>query len=167
MKRLVFSILILLISTQLIAQPRKGKERINTVKKIKLLEVLELDENTADKVLVRYTSWENKIDNLIKEFDQQEENLTIAIKSGKKDEIVKNTNNFESIKSKFSKTVQDRDYDMKTILNDVQYAKYLVFEKNFRKELGQQIMKHRNGEGRDGSRGGRKGDGKGEGYRQK
>jgi hypothetical protein len=35
---------------------------------------------------------------------------------------------------------------MKSILTDEQYAKYLIFEKRFRRELGEQLMKRR---GRD------------------
>lgn len=147
MKKLMFSLIILLLATQVFAQPRKGKERINTVKKIKLLEVLELDEATSDKVLVKYTAWENKIDDMIEEFDKQEEVLSGAIKSGKKEEIVSQTINFQNIKTKFIKTVEDRDKDIKSMLTELQYAKYLIFEKRFRKELGQQIMKHHRGEG--------------------
>ena len=143
MKTLVYSVLILLISTQIFAQPRKAKERISMIKKVKLLEILDLNEEQSNKVISKYSAWEQKIENQLENFDSAEESLVSAIKKGDKSEIISQTDNFIKQKDLLVSVALERDKDMKTILNDVQYAKYLLFEKKFRKELGEQIMKHR------------------------
>lgn len=143
MKTLVYSILIILISSQLFAQPKKAKERISMIKKIKLLEVLDLDEKQSDLVISKYSAWEKKIESQLESFDKAEEDLVSAIKKGDKKVIIAETDKFIKQKDLLVSVALERDDDMKTILNETQYAKYLIFEKKFRKELGEQIMKHR------------------------
>lgn len=143
MKILMCSAIILFLSTTLLAQPKHAKERISMLKKVKLLEVLKLDESTSDKVLSKYSSWENKIEEQMSAFDKAEDQLASAVKSGKKDEIKSLTANFIKERDNIMSMATNRDNDMKTLLNDEQFAKYLIFEKRFRQELGKQIMKRR------------------------
>lgn len=146
MKKLVFSLVILLFAVNMVAQPKRAKERISTLKKVKLLEVLDLDESTSEKVLLKYNAWENKIEDQMEKFDEVEEELVKAIKKGNKEEIKNISSKFEKERDKIVQIAMDRDKDMKSILTDEQYAKYLIFEKRFRRELGEQLMKRR---GRD------------------
>jgi len=146
MKKLVFSFLILTLAMNLVAQPKRAKERISTLKKVKLLEVLDLDESTSEKVLLKYNAWENKIEDQMKKIDEVEEELVKAIKKGKKEDIKNISSKFEKERDKIVQIAMERDKDMKSILTDEQYAKYLIFEKRFRRELGEQLMKRR---GRD------------------
>ena len=127
----------------LYSQPHKAKERISMLKKIKLIEILDMEEKESDKLIVKYSAWEDKIEEQMKNFDEAEENLRKAIKSDKLDEIKKQSDNFIKTRTNIMKIAEDRDKDMKTILSDIQFAKYLIFEKKFRKELGEQIMKKR------------------------
>ena len=146
MKKLVFSFLILTLAMNLVAQPKRAKERISTLKKVKLLEVLDLDESTSEKVLLKYNAWENKIEDQMKKIDEVEEELVKAIKKGNKEDIKNILSKFEKERDKIVQIAMERDKDMKSILTDEQYAKYLIFEKRFRRELGEQLMKRR---GRD------------------
>jgi len=146
MKKLVFSFLILTLAMNLVAQPKRAKERISTLKKVKLLEVLDLDESTSEKVLLKYNAWENKIEDQMKKIDEVEEELVKAIKKGNKEDIKNISSKFEKERDKIVQIAMERDKDMKSILTDEQYAKYLIFEKRFRRELGEQLMKRR---GRD------------------
>jgi len=143
MKILMFSIIIILFASQVYAQPHKAKERISMIKKIKLIEILDLDEKESDKLIVKYSAWEDKIENQLKSFDEAEEGLKKAIKNGNKDEIVKQSNNFIKVRTELINITDKRDTDMKSMLSEIQFAKYLIFEKKFRKELGEQIMKKR------------------------
>ena len=78
-------------STNTFAQRNiKAKERIEQVKKVKLLEVLELDEKAADKFLAKYTAWENKIK------DKREANETSFVQI----RIAQQTMMFQSIENK-------------------------------------------------------------------
>lgn len=146
MKKLVFSFLILTLAMNLVAQPKRAKERISTLKKVKLLEVLDLDESTSEKVLLKYNAWENKIEDQMEKIDEVEEELVKAIKKGNKEDIKNISSKFEKERDKIVQIAMERDKDMKSILTDEQYAKYLIFEKRFRRELGEQLMKRR---GRD------------------
>lgn len=143
MKKLAFSLAFILLFSSLYAQPRKAKERISMLKKVKLLEVLELDESTSEKVLIKYNAWENKIEEQMERFDEVEEELAKAIKKGNKEEIKSISNKFIKERDKIIEIAMERDKDMRTLLNDEQFAKYLIFEKRFRKELGEQLMKRR------------------------
>lgn len=143
MKKLVFSLLILAMSMSLNSQPHKAKERISMLKKIKLIEILDLDEKESDKLIVKYSAWEDKIEEQMKNFDDAEDKLRKAIKSDKVDDIKKQSDNFIKARTNIIKIVDERDNDMKSLLTEVQFAKYLIFEKKFRKELGEQIMKKR------------------------
>lgn len=143
MKKLVFSLFFLAMSMSLYSQPHKAKERISMLKKIKLIEVLDLDEKESDKLIVKYSAWENKIEEQMKNFDDAEDDLRKAIKSDKLENIKKQSDNFIKARANILKIADDRDKDMKSILTEVQFAKYLIFEKKFRKELGEQIMKKR------------------------
>ena len=139
----MYSAIIFLVFTGLQAQPKHARERIATLKKVKLLEVLKLDESASDKVLSKYSSWENKIEEQMEQFDKAEEQLTNALKSGKKDEIKPLTANFIKERDDIIENAKSRDEDMKSLLSEEQFAKYLIFEKKFRQELGKQIMKRR------------------------
>lgn len=143
MKKLVFSLLILAMTMSLNSQPHKAKERISMLKKIKLIEILDLDEKESDKLIVKYSAWEDKIEEQMKNFDDAEDKLRKAIKSDKVDDIKKQSDNFIKARTNIIKIADERDNDMKSLLTEVQFAKYLIFEKKFRKELGEQIMKKR------------------------
>ena len=113
------------------------------LKKIKLIEILDLDEKESDKLIVKYSAWEDKIEEQMKNFDDAEDKLRKAIKSDKVDDIKKQSDNFIKARTNIIKIADERDNDMKSLLTEVQFAKYLIFEKKFRKELGEQIMKKR------------------------
>lgn len=117
-------------------------ERVKTLKKIKLLEVLNMDEASSEKFLIKFTTWENKIDEKMEENLKLSEDLENAIQSKKNNpEIVKLSNDLLKIQNDIFTINQDKQKDLKTMLNDVQFAKYLVFETKFRRELMKRLNK--------------------------
>ncbi len=148
---ILFTAFLLIFSSgDLFAQRNiKAKERIQQVKKIKLLEILELDEKTADKFLVKFSFWESKIMAHRDATDLLADELDIAIrKNADKSEIVKLTNQYLEKMSEFHKIISERNNDVKSILNEHQFAKFLIFEDRFIKDVQKVMFKMM--KGRDG-----------------
>lgn len=136
-------------------QPKKPKERIKQIKKMKLLEVLKLSEEESDKFLVKYTSWENKLEEQKEIIDKISDELFEALKANSSiEEIKKLSQKLLVEQEKFSNMNIEKLKAMKEILDDKNYAKYLVFEDRFFKELSEMMMRRGQGEGPGGGPGG-------------
>lgn len=148
--KFIFSI-ILLLSIFANAQQhrnygRGGMSRIEELEKIKLIEVLNMDEQTTLKFFSRRSEYQNKIKALNKNGDEQLDKLSDSInKNGDKNtEELKNLINEylstgEAIareKNKFINSLND-------ILTYEQISKLLVFEKKFRDEIRGLLFKER------------------------
>lgn len=123
--------------------PPKAIERINSLKKVKLLEVLELKENEADKFLVKYNAYEKDIQDKMKALEDKTIDLHQALNSKSKD-LEKITNDYIALKSDLDNTVNKKLSDLKNYLTPEQYAKYLLFERNFQEELRKSVMRQMN-----------------------
>lgn len=137
--------LMLIIPVLLVAQPPKmpprAMEKIETIKKIKLIEVLNLKDDEADKVLVKYNTFENKIKEATKQLDNCTEKLEDAVKAEDFKNIDKLSEEFLQAKKEMDNSINERLTGMKGILSKEQFAKYLVFERRFQEELRHAIMK--------------------------
>lgn len=140
---LIFAVLLILPNiTQSQPQklPPKAMEKIQTMKKVKLLEVLELPEADADKVLVKYSSYENKIIEATRRTDDITEKLNEAVKGDDYKNIEKLNDDFMKARKDLDNALDERMNGMKQILTKEQFAKYLVFERKFQEELRRAIM---------------------------
>ncbi|MFH1049749.1 MAG: hypothetical protein V1779_02325 [bacterium] len=150
-RSMILGILLFMLipSTDMDAQPPgKPKERIKQIKKMKLLEVLRLSEEEADKFLVKYTSWENKIEDQKDLVDKISDDLLNALKDDASiEDIKKLSQRLLSEQEKFGMMQIDKMKAMKEILDDKNYAKYLVFEDRFFKELSEMMMRRGQGQG--------------------
>lgn len=130
-------------SSLLLAQPPRAKERFKNLKKMKLLEVLNLDEQTSDKFLAKYTAWESKLDSKKDELDQLAEELEKSIKENlSEEEIAKKTQKFIETQNELLKLTNDRISDLKPLLNKTQFGKYILFEYKFMQEIQRILFKH-------------------------
>ena len=59
---LLFILIVLLSGSNLTAQSQKVKERLDIIKKMKLMDALELYDASEEKMLQTYNDWENKIE---------------------------------------------------------------------------------------------------------
>lgn len=142
-KTLVFCFLVF-ISTSLISQPtNKLKERIRTLKKVKLIEILDLTEEKSEKLMIKYNSFQSKIDEQNNEIDKTIQELeNVSAGKNAKVEIVKSkTNSLLKLQNDLLITLQERDKEIKAILTDIEFAKYLVFERKFANELRKSLMR--------------------------
>ncbi len=150
----MYALIIMLISAfTLSAQPignmhgqgKRGRnvwEKMSQIKKMKLLKILKLDEASSDKFLAKYTAWENKIENQRQKIQDAFIDLNQAMKSENNvNDIVKKTEIATSLQDGMMKLMIEMRNDMKNVLNDVQYAKFITFEHNFKMEMGTMLMK--------------------------
>ena len=141
-------------SLQMLAK-EKNMERIKTMKKIRLLEVLDLDAATSDKFLAKYNEFESKHEKKMDEIRAQLKELRgILEESNKTNPIIKEkVSNLTKLQGEFHNSILERDKEMKNVLDEFTYAKYLVFEMGFKDKVMEKMMEMRekNG-GREGKR---------------
>lgn len=142
MRKFIILIVILLSATLLFSQSRHSyKERpfskkFKELEKIKLIEALDLDE----EIVVKFFARRNKLKNEISELHNEREltiNLLEELITKNEPEsayspILKKISNNElkliEIKSKFISSLS-------TILTNEQIAKFIIFERNFKKDV--------------------------------
>lgn len=151
-KTLVFSFVIclLFLNNSLFAQPpRMAQERIMQMKKMKLLEILDLNEEQSDKFLVKYTIWEKKLKAQNNKIDKMSDDLFELLQNnGSKSKIMKLSDEIIKQRNVFSKMQIEKLKDFKSLLSKKNFAKLLVFENRFLKELGRMMMRFRGRKGR-------------------
>jgi len=116
----------------------KNRDRLEQLEKIKLIESLDLDEETSIRFFARRNDSKNQIRELEKKADDIISELEKSFKTGDKNqvekqkqlisEILKTRESIETKRNEFIKSLDD-------ILSTDQIAKLIVFEKNFRDEI--------------------------------
>lgn len=124
------------------AQPaHKAMERMEQLKKIKLLEILDLDEAQAEKFLIKYNASEKAIEEKKLALDKAIEMMNNRIEEGaSKTEIAKVSDQVLALQIELSNALTDKFKNMKSILDEVNFAKFLSFEHSFVRELRKNIM---------------------------
>lgn len=144
MKKLVLNFLINLIIfyisfSYLIAQPFENErplEKFRIMKKVKLLEELNLNESESEKFLIKYNSAENLIIEKQENFKKALDDLELAMKNKKSEkEILELTNKVVDAHNELLKARAKKIEEVKKVLNNEQFAKFLVFEKNFMEQI--------------------------------
>lgn len=149
-------IFVLFIPFLLNAQNNKGdgdrmgreqmRERIEQMEKIKLIELLNLNEEKSVKFFARRNDQRTNYMKLIHDYSHAIDALEKEIKSGKKvkdsfyKEEVKKVLNIEN---KMFNSRKNYYYSLKDILTQEQIAKYVVFEVRFREEWRKNMDKER------------------------
>lgn len=121
--------------------PLKAMERIQSLKKIKLLEILELNEADADKFIVKYNEYEKNVLDKFKKLEDASDELQKAIDNEDYKNIDKLNDNYIVANKELNQAVQDKFENVKKILPKEKYAKYLVFERRFQNEIRKQVFK--------------------------
>jgi len=121
--------------------PKKAIERIQSLKKIKLLEVLELNEAESDKFLVKYNEYEKNVLDKYKKLEDATEELHKAIIDEDYKNIDKLSENYIIANKELNQSIQDKYENIKKLLPKEKFAKYLIFERRFQEELRKQIFK--------------------------
>lgn len=131
-------------SLALLADNSNMMERIKTLKKIKMIDYLDLPEEKAEKFLVKYNSYQNKIDDKTKELDNAALELEKLIADGKTAEFKANVDKIERLQNEINQLNTEMNTNLKTMLSEKEYAKLVVFERKFPIELRKNLMRLKN-----------------------
>ncbi len=149
-KSIILLIIIVLVSTTINAQrnqDRKHKvpERIMQLEKIKLIETLEMDEETTLKFFARKSESDREVEEIQKAIDEKLDMMEQLVNSDNSldeefrtglDELNFMHQKLVDNKTNFIKSLSD-------ILSYEQIAKLVLFERKFREELRRAIFKDR------------------------
>lgn len=141
MKAAVLSLLILILfSPEFFAQVNKkdGREKIEALEKLKLIEVLKMDEETSVKFFTRRNEHQGKMKDLFRELDSKRENIKNKLSAVSDD----NDAELKKLIDSYFITHQRLDDEKKRFINSLsdiltykQIAELTLFEKRFREEI--------------------------------
>lgn len=140
-KIVIALVAVVALSLSTFAQPPgkqgpKGKEKIQQIKKIKLLDILDLDEATSEKFLAKYSALEKRLEERKKMIDDLSDDLHESLKKAEsKDLISGKTQKLIKAQEEFAKEALESQASMKSVLNEVEFAKFVIFEIRFKQEF--------------------------------
>ena len=149
MKYLVTTVLgvMFLVTSSLLAQPERGDrskqpayDRIESWKKVRMLESLKLNEDQSTKFIVRYNEHSEAMHGFEKERNDLVDKLDTQSKSDAADDDYNQT--FNALLDTDKKISGERLRfltELKEVLSNKQIAQYIVFERNFVQELRQAV----------------------------
>jgi ribosomal protein S15P/S13E len=153
MKFLFFTVsLMMVFSIQSLSQmhdrpPQHMRDKVNQLEKIKLIEVLEMDEETTLRFFSRRSVHQTKVEELIEQTDGIITQMEDIFKEGKVYTEVELKSLIEEANSIHNQIVQSKsDFinSLDDILTTEQIAKLIIFERRFKNELKRAMFKGRN-----------------------
>lgn len=142
MNRLIITLLFGSIMTMsLVAQDNGSfRQRVKTLKKVKLVEYLDLEEDKADQLMLKFNSLEGQMEEATEELGEALEALESAVEENLSDDKLRSLNQDVKMKTENLLNIQKTKMDeIEKLLTTEEFAKFLVFEKNFREELRERI----------------------------
>ncbi len=137
-----FLILFITLPTAMNAQPGPpdmpppSPQRIEQYKKVRLLEVLKLDEEKSARFLVRYDKFNDETRELMKKQRELVDVLEEKLKNNASDqELSAITEDILNCNEKIAETRTKYFHGLSDILTNRQIAEYIVFEREFAKNI--------------------------------
>ncbi len=126
----------------------KMREKVEQLKKVKLIEILDMNEDAAEKFFARYNVYENKVNDAFKEVQQAVGELNSRIDRKAPDAEIKSQNDIVLQKQNaLHAQVDEKLKAMRSLLTEEQYAKFIVFENKFTQKL-REILQRRGNQNR-------------------
>jgi hypothetical protein len=125
---------------------RAPMKKIEELEKIKLLDVLNLDETASVKLFTRRNQNRTKIWDIEDKINNDLQNIESEIKKGKDEDvnkIQKMNEEYLNLSMEVEKEKMSFLRSLSDILTPEQIGKYIVFERKFREEIRDLLMKER------------------------
>lgn len=115
----------------------KHAENLDNLRMLKLLEMLDLDEEQNVEFLSLFASFRKEMKEIRTEMESEIDLLIEILKDeNPKESLVKEkTDKIENLKKRFIDNFESMQIKAKEVLTTVQYAKMLVFQERFEREL--------------------------------
>jgi len=117
-------------------------DKIEQFKKMKMLDYLNLSEENSEKFLIKYTQMTKKIKEKRKEVDDAAKALNQAVKDKKKEDITSKTDAFIQKQQEMMDLVKEMQKQIRSVLSEEEFARYLLFERNFNSEVRRMVQKN-------------------------
>ena len=137
----VCTLLIIISTVTVFAQPfggppERGRGKLEHFKKLKLIEVLNLNENDAVRFFAKLNVHENKMQEIQKQRESLLDSLEILVKLKASEKSLEGV--FDMLQDVEQQQLAERKTfrnDAKSVLSTEQVAKWLLFERKFMKEV--------------------------------
>ena len=113
----------------------KKKERVDIIKQLKMLEALNLDESKSATFIAKLSNFDKRISENRKSNFEANRSLCEAITNNNKQEMIKLANQIVVLQDEFGKLNSDKTKEIKGVLNEEEFAKYVHFENKFMREF--------------------------------
>jgi hypothetical protein len=144
---IIFLAVISNLNAQVFRNRQKAMEKLDQLEKVKLIEALDMDEETTLKFFSRRKEFKERRDKMMKQIDDLTEKMAYDVESGNIDpkdpSYSKMLEDHFKLERDFFKLREDFVLSLKDILNEEQIIKYVVFERKFREEIQDLIFKFR------------------------
>jgi Spy/CpxP family protein refolding chaperone len=120
--------------------PRPAIERIESFKKVRMMETLKLDENQSVKLIARYNSHQERMRELERQTNEIYDRLEGQIQSNASESEYAQT--FAALREYEKKRSEERMIffnELKEVLTPKQVAEYMIFERNFARDLREAV----------------------------
>lgn len=156
MKRLLFIITVLIIPAVLFAQktiyeknhPGPPREKLEQLERLKLLETLDLDEETSVRFFTRRSEHKDEIHSIIERKEKLVEEMENALDkdiSPEEYNYREKINELINLEKEILKSRENFINSLNDILSEEQIAEVLVFESRFIKEIRGTLIRMRKG----------------------
>jgi len=144
-------IILFILQINLIAQKGKwqdeeAREKFEQLEKIKLIETLQMNEETTLRFFSRKSEHQKQQVEIHEKIKKNIDNLEVIFKSGRAvtiEEIKTSINEINSLQLQMEKNRADFINSLSDILSYEQIAKLIIFERKFKDEMRKLIMKER------------------------
>ena len=144
-------IMLLFLPNSIFSQREKWRDdemraKFEQLEKIKLIETLEMNEETTLRFFSRKSEHQKQQDEIQDKIREKIDNLEVIFKSGRVatvDELKKNISEINALQSELEKNRIEFINSLSDILSYEQIAKLLIFERKFRDEIRRLIIKDR------------------------
>ena len=144
---IIFSFMAIGIYAQPFGNRQSGPmKKIEELEKIKLIEALQMNEETTLRFFSRWDQFKNNQHKLVISSNDVLDKLDRVVRNNSDEnnpEITKMIDTFFGIEKQIQKNKRDFIYSLKDILDQNQIAKLLVFEKKFKDEIRNFLFKQR------------------------
>lgn len=140
-------LLLICSASQAMAQPPGGEreKKFRQFKELKLLETLDLNEDAAREFLLRYSAHQKAISEAKRKLEESVAELREAVQNKAPEETLKRLN--DAVNKCFNdmqNAVRNATLDVRSILGEEKYARFLIFEHRFLDEVKRTIrQRHR------------------------
>ncbi len=145
----IFLIIIIALTFQAFAQPerkppREVMRKIEQLENVKLLEILNMDEETSVRFFTRRNTFKQKIHKLEEKSDELIDKIESDLKESDDNKNLKELiDNYLSVQESIGKEKLEFLNSVSDLLTEKQIARLLVFDKRFKEELKSMFFKER------------------------